>query len=72
VFHRLYEQALALRSKLDQKRDAVKREEIESIQVSKGLLKCLVCLQPGLLTTCSTLLQAAAGAGKSMMNSSLA
>ncbi|WIA42412.1 hypothetical protein OEZ86_008411 [Tetradesmus obliquus] len=35
VFHRLYEQAIALRSKLDQKRDAVKQEEIESIQANK-------------------------------------
>lgn len=33
VFHRLYEQAVALRSKLDDKRVAIKKEELDSIQV---------------------------------------
>ncbi|KAF6256830.1 hypothetical protein COO60DRAFT_1656523 [Scenedesmus sp. NREL 46B-D3] len=35
VFHRLYEQAVALRSKLDDKRVAIKKEELDSIQANK-------------------------------------
>jgi hypothetical protein len=54
VFHRLYEQALALRSKLDQKREAVKQEELESIQVRQqhtvicivACFSCCVGLKP--------------------------
>jgi hypothetical protein len=41
VFHRLYEQAIALRSKLDHKRDTVKREELENIQVSSSVTQQL-------------------------------
>lgn len=53
VFHRLYEQAIALRSKLDQKRDAVKQEEIESIQVGGDCMFAVV-LQLSCSATCAT------------------
>jgi hypothetical protein len=43
VFHRLYEQAIALRSKLDHKRVEVKREELENIQVSTATQKLSAC-----------------------------
>eukprot|EP00879_Flechtneria_rotunda_P016181 GHRR01016925.1.p1 GENE.GHRR01016925.1~~GHRR01016925.1.p1 ORF type:complete len:770 (+),score=302.29 GHRR01016925.1:355-2664(+) len=35
VFHRLYEQAIALRQKLGQRRDEVKRSELETIKTNK-------------------------------------
>lgn len=35
VFHRLYQQAIALRQKLDFKRDETKRQEVESINANR-------------------------------------